>query len=156
MLLSSLTPTCCTSTWLFTWHTTDILFWKYQAEAWMSPIQLNSLSGPLSWSRTDEKPWSATRHVGETHQADGKSVSFWVTFSHSGQFVVHQQVDIELFQIDWRGLGMKIFLEWPAATKEGRKGGVKSAWSREGYPLDRNASYVIFTAFLKAFLLLFF
>lgn len=32
--------------------------------------------GQLSCGRTDERPWSATRRVGETHQADGKSASF--------------------------------------------------------------------------------
>lgn len=35
----------------------------------------NFLGCPLSKSGADEKPWSATRRVGETQQADGKRAS---------------------------------------------------------------------------------
>lgn len=42
----------------------------------ISPTLSDLRSGLLSCSRTDEKPWSATRRVGENHRAGAESVSF--------------------------------------------------------------------------------
>ncbi len=100
---------------------------KSQSEVVLFPMLLGLLAGPLSCSRTDEKPWSATRRVGETHQAGGESASFWSVckslLTTAGRF---------LFTSGWTVSFFQTCVNWQERSRKENSLGVTSSHQRTG------------------------
>lgn len=142
-----------------TWFFSFVYFEKQRPEVGHFPTLSDLRSGLLSCSRTDEKPWSATRRVGENHRAGAESVSFSrvckLLSARVDRFLEHQQVERDSSFSFFFLQACVNWLEWSGKENSlgvssgyQRTGGrlvsfKKNLWSEEECLLDRKVDWWI-------------